>query len=87
MLEEPEVVPATAPPPAAALARDGAVEAVGFGLDGWRFLWTNGAETDGARLRDVPRGTYAATPIAVEGEAPVLVHRCPPARVGVGDAP
>ena len=61
------------------------MEAVGTGLDGWRFLWTHGVETEGPVLRDVPAGAYAAVPVGRAGAPPpVLVHRCAPAQVGVG---
>jgi hypothetical protein len=76
-------------PASASRARDGAVEAVGAGVhDGWRFLWTHGATTDGPVLRDVPPGTYAAVALARDAEAapPVVVHRCAPARVPVRGA-
>ena len=65
-------------------ARDGSVEAIGHGLDGTRFLWTNGVETLGPTLRDVPCGTYACVPLPKEdGTSPTLVHQCAPARVTV----
>lgn len=65
-------------------ARDGSVEAVGFGLeDGWRFVWTNGYETDTPVLRDVPCGTYTAFPLPRDGIVPTFVHTSTPARVGV----
>jgi hypothetical protein len=66
-------------------ARDGVVEAVGDGLDGWRFLWTNGVETDGPVLRDVPRGLYAAVPLPAADRTPLFVHQCAPARVTVAE--
>ena len=66
-------------------ARDGGVEALGDGLEGMRFLWTNGVQTDGPVLRDVPVGTYAAVPLPVGEQIPLLVHKCAPARVVVGD--
>lgn len=74
-----------ATPASTSSARDGTVEAIGVGLDGRRFLWTHGAETDGPVIRDVPCGIYAAIAVpAVEGErAPLTVHECEPARVGV----
>ena len=70
-------------PASTSSARDGAVEAIGTGLEGWRFLWTNGVETDGPRLRDVPPGRYAAlaVPIGAGREAPTTVHQCAPALV------
>ena len=73
-------------PASTGASRDGSVEAVGHGLDeGWRFLWTHGAETDTPLLRDVPVGTYAATPLpSAEGKVAPFVHLCAPARVGVG---
>jgi hypothetical protein len=66
-------------------AHDGSVAAVGSGLDGWSFLWTQGARTDGPVLRDVPCGVYAAVavPRAADGAAPTFVHTCAPARVDV----
>lgn len=65
-------------------SRDGAVEAVGQGLeDGGRFLWTNGYETETPRLRDVPCGTYAVTPLPRGGKVPTFIHQCAPARVSV----
>lgn len=75
-------------PASTSRARDGAVEAVGAGVhDGWRFLWTHGVETEGPVLRDVPCGAYAAVALARdESEAPVVVHRCAPARVPVHGA-
>lgn len=53
-----------------------------------RFLWTNGVETDTPHLRDVPQGVYALTAILAHPssgalEAPVTVHCCAPARVGI----
>lgn len=74
-------------PPTTSSARDGTVEAVGVGLDeGWRFLWTHGAETDGPVLRDVPCGTYAAFALPTNKRVPTLVHLCPPARLTVASA-
>lgn len=71
-------------PTSTSSARDGVVEAVGMGLgDGWRFLWTHGAETEGPVLRDVPCGTYAAIALPMEDRVPTMVHMCPPARVTV----
>jgi len=67
-------------------SRDGSVEALGHGLEGWRFLWTSGVETDGALLRDVACGTYAAIAVPSVGDkvkVPVVVHQCVPARVVV----
>lgn len=65
-------------------ARDGSVEAIGINLAGCRYLWTNGAETDGPCLHDVPCGRYSALPIASgEEDVPVFVHQCAPARVEV----
>lgn len=72
-----------ATPASTSSARDGSVEAVGVNLEGWRFLWTHGAETDGPVLRDVPCGTYAAVPLPRAGEVPTLVHEGAPARVAV----
>lgn len=76
-------------PASTSAARDGSVEAVGTGLEGWSFLWTQGARTDGPVLRDVPCGVYAAVAVpggaggADEAPAPTTVHACAPARVGV----
>ena len=72
-------------PASTSRARDGSVEAVGAGVhDGWRFLWTHGIETEGPVLHDVPCGAYAAVALARNGgDAPVVVHRCAPGRVGV----
>jgi hypothetical protein len=77
-------------PASTSRARDGSVEAVGAGVgDGWRFLWTHGVETEGPWLRDVPCGVYAAVALAArdEDDAPVVVHRCAPARVTVHAEP
>lgn len=69
-------------PPSTSHARDGAVEAVGVGLEHRRFLWTHGVETQGPVLRDVPCGVYAAAPLPdADGESPTLVHQCAPARL------
>lgn len=63
-------------------SRDGSVEAVGQGLDdGWRFIWTNGYETDTPMLRDVPCGLYTAVPLPRNGKATTFIHQCAPARV------
>lgn len=70
-------------PTSTTLSRDGNVEIVGTGLRGYRFLWTNGVETDGTILRDVPCGTYAAVPLPTNGQVPTLVHSSEPARVNV----
>ena len=73
-------------PASTSTSRDGGVEiAAGAGLDtGWRFLWTNGVETDGPRLRDVPSGAYAAVAIPHDdSRVPTTIHQCPPARVTV----
>lgn len=64
-------------------ARDGSVEVVGQGISGCRFLWTNGHETDGPVLQDVPCGTYVAFPLPIYGKAATLVHIAPPAVVSV----
>lgn len=67
-------------PASSGTARDGAIEAVGVGLDeGVRMLWTTGVETAGPLLSDVSAGAYAATP--VDGRC--CVHLCAPGRVGV----
>lgn len=44
-------------------SRDGRVEAMGSGLDasGLRYHWSNGVETDGPVLEDVPCGRYVVT--------------------------
>jgi len=80
-----------ATPASTSRARDGAVEAVlrGGGAGGRvRLLWTSGVETDGAVLRDVPCGVYAAVAVAPSGGAstPTTLHRCAPARVGVRES-
>ena len=65
-------------------ARDGSVEAVGHNVGTGRFLWTNGVETTGPTLRDVPCGTYACIPLPTEdGKVVTLVHQCAPAKVTV----
>lgn len=64
-------------------ARDGSVEAVGLGMDGWRFLWTHGVVTDAPVLQDVPCGTYALVAIPSADRVPTVVHKCSPARVEV----
>ena len=72
-------------PASTSLSRDGSVELVGTGVQGHRYLWTNGTETGGCVLRDVPCGTYAAMPIVTGSDQtiPVLVHSALPARVDV----
>ena len=62
------------------MSRDGRVEAIGEGLEGVSFLWTNGVRTEGTILRDVPCGTYS---LSTEKEGITLVHLSPPAVVGV----
>lgn len=66
-------------------ARDGRVEAIGSGFDapGLRLLWTNGVETDGPVLADVPCGRYAAVAASATAGVPVTVHLCAPAELGV----
>ena len=67
-------------------SRDGCVEAVGSGLDGWHFLWTCGVHTHSPVLRDIPCGTYAAIAIPPTDDrtkVPITVHQCLPARVHV----
>lgn len=66
-------------------ARDGTIEIVGSGLEGYDYLWSNGVRTSGPVIHNVPCGTYAATPLQREGDAqvPVLLHRCAPAQVDV----
>lgn len=75
-------------PASTSRARDGAVEAVLAAplADGVRLLWTSGVETDGAVLRDVPCGVYAAVAVARGGRGPPppTVHLGAPARVEVG---
>ena len=72
-------------PPSTGTARDGSVEAVGLGLDGgYRFLWTNGVETDTPVLRDIPTGTYAVHVLPTPDRIPTLIHNCAPARVTTG---
>jgi hypothetical protein len=73
-------------PASSTYARDGAVEAVGHGLDPkGRFLWTCGTETRGPVLRDCACGTYAAVPIAGDAGQHVLtfVQLCAPGEVRV----
>lgn len=83
VVNEYRVTPATT-----GMARDGVVEAVGIGLEeGWRFLWTHGAETDGPVLRHAPCGTYSLAPLPKHGgdlTVPTMVHQCAPARVSAG---
>ena len=68
-------------------SRDGEVVVVGSGLDdpSIRLLWTSGVETSAPRLADVPCGTYSVVAVAADprDDAPVTVHACAPARVGV----
>lgn len=71
-------------PASTTFARDGSVEVLGRGLDGWRFLWTGGVQTTEPLLRDVGRGTYTAVPLAdAQGKVPVVVHMAEPAHVVV----
>lgn len=66
------------------VARDGSVEAKGYGLDRWpKFLWTNGVETTVPLLRDVPIGTYAIMALPLGSQVPEFVHACAPAKLGV----
>lgn len=54
--------------------RDGWIEATGEGLSPTqRLLWTNGVETVGPRLEDVPPGVYAAVAVGC-----TCVHTCGP---------
>ena len=69
-------------PASTSSSRDGSVEVVGHGVSHCRFLWTNGAETDGPLLRDVPCGVYVATALPRGGKVPTMVHACAPALVG-----
>lgn len=64
------------------VARDGAVEALGRGLERCALLWTNGVRTSGPVLHDVPAGIYAALPVD-EVSPYTVVHSCAPARVTV----
>ena len=76
-------------PASTSMSRDGAVEAMGTNLNGsQRFVWTNGAETRGPVLKDVPCGTYAAIFLPSQEEdasddtpPPVFVHTASPAKV------
>lgn len=61
-------------------SRDGSVQAVGLGVEQCNFLWSNGVETQGPTLKDVPSGRYAA--YAMDPETQPVVHKCAPARVG-----
>jgi hypothetical protein len=70
-------------PASTTFSRDGSVEILGTGIEGFRYLWTNGTETDGCVLKDVPCGTYAAVPLPLSGKTPVLVHSTKPAKVDV----
>ena len=71
-------------PPSTGTSRDGSVEALGLGLEGgWRFLWTNGVETDTPILRDVPCGVYAVHALPMMDRVPTLIHNCGPAYVRV----
>ena len=70
-------------PSSTTFSRDGSVEILGTGIEGYRYLWTNGMETDGCVLKDVPCGTYVAVPIATRGKTPILVHSTEPAKVDV----
>ena len=66
------------------VARDGSVEAKGYGPDQWsKFLWTNGVETTAPLLRDVPIGTYAIMALPLGAQVPEFVHACAPAKLGV----
>jgi hypothetical protein len=73
-------------PTSTSFSRDGSVEILGSGIQGHRYLWTNGMETEGCILKDVPCGTYAAIPLAARGRTPVLVHSSDPARVDVASS-
>lgn len=70
-------------PASTSRARDGSVEAVGYGLEGWRFLWTHGVETTTPHLQDAASGTYALHALTTDERQPLMVHKCPPARVEV----
>lgn len=71
--------------PSTSLSRDGSIRVEGDGVDGHRFLWSNGVETEGPLLNDVSCGTYIALPLPTKEEdpVPVVVHSCPPAVVDV----
>ena len=73
-------------PASTTFSRDGSVEILGTGIEGCRYLWTNGMETDGCVLKDVPCGTYAAVPLPTRGNTPVLVHSAEPAKVDVAQS-
>ena len=62
-------------------SRDGCVEILGSNLEGIRFLWTNGAITNDAKLRDASCGTYSATPLDKNGRDLLVIHDCVPAKV------
>lgn len=70
-------------PASTTFSRDGSVEIMGTGVDGYRYLWTNGTETEGSVLKDVPCGTYAAVPLPTRGKTPILVHSTEPGKVDV----
>jgi hypothetical protein len=65
------------------LARDGAVEVLGENIEGVRFLWTNGMQTEGPILRDVSIGIYIAFPLSGQVGRQTCVHMCGPAYVQV----
>lgn len=73
-------------PASTRFSRDGEVEAVCSGVSSsMRFIWTSGIETDTPRITDVPCGSYSLVAISTSPSesAPVTVHRCAPASVGV----
>lgn len=71
-------------PASGSRVRDGTVQACGDGLDEHdRFLWSNGVETAGPVLRDVPCGTYVVVALPHGGRAVTTVHTCHPAVVSV----
>lgn len=60
-------------------SRDGAVEAIGTGLENATFLWSNGIQTNSPQLLDVGCGTYCATAVPRNKEDGfVTVHACAP---------
>ena len=72
-------------PASTGLSRDGAVEIIGLCAEGRRYMWTNGVETSGTTLQDVPCGTYAVTAVTEADNPVVVVHMCAPACVVASD--
>ena len=65
------------------VSRDGEIKIIGSGLQGWKYLWTNGVQTDEPYLRDVACGLYAAVPIGHGESIPMLIHNASLAKVEV----